>query len=175
METKYCLYCNKELDMKEGTKQLNPKRKFCNDICRNRFAAKKRHTRLKDNEEFKQTNRTRFKNWYKNNKDRQKINILNNYKKNTEIWNQRRFVERHRKDILKYLNTTCFCGNPVKIIMHKTYGDYPKLSSGPNNQKESNLKLIEEYTKKNLIGVCSKICLNKVKNDILSHPKGWSI
>ena len=77
MKIKYCLYCGKELDIKEGMKQLNPKRKFCNDICRNRFAAKKRHTRLKDNDEFKQINRTRLKNWYKNNKDRQKNNVLN--------------------------------------------------------------------------------------------------
>jgi len=27
--------------------------------------------------------------------------------------------------------------------MHRTYGDYPKLTGGPNNKKESNLKLIE--------------------------------
>jgi hypothetical protein len=165
MKPKYCLYCKKELDIKEGTKQLNPKRIFCNSTCNTRYNAKKRHNRLKDNEEFKQTNRTIFKNWYKNNKDRQKTNVLNNYRNNKEKWNQRRFIERHRQDILKYLNTTCFCGNPVKMIMHRTYGDYPKLTGGPNNKKESNLKLIEEYTKKNLIGVCSKICLNKVKNE----------
>ena len=165
METKYCLYCGKELDIKEGMKQINSKRMFCNSTCNTRYNAKKRHNRLKDNEEFKQKNRKRFKNWYQDNKEHQKLNVLNNYKNNKEIWNQRRFIERHRQEILKHLNTSCICGNPVKIIMHRTYGDYPKLTGGPNNKKESNLKLIEEYTKKNLIGVCSRICLNKVKNE----------
>lgn len=161
---KYCLYCNKELEAK-GTK-LNPIRKFCNHTCSSRYFSKMRYNKLKDNEEYKKKNRERFNNWYKNNKERQKINVLNSYHLNKDKWNQRRFVYRNRKKILKHLNTTCFCGNPVKLISNKNYDTYPTLLRGYLNEedKNKNNKLIEEFTKKNLVGVCSKICLRKYKN-----------
>lgn len=156
-----CLYCNKKLELREGQKQLNPSRKYCDRVCQTRYKAREWYKDNKDKPEFKVKAKRRMKNWYSNNKERQNKNTMNDYYKHKEIWNQRHLIYDHRDKIIQFINPLCSCGKPIKIIMHKTFGDYPRLVS--RGQEKENLKLIEKYTKENLIGVCSKLCLEKEK------------
>ena len=157
-----CLHCGKELLPREGKKKLV--RKYCDRLCATRYKAREWYKNNKDKPEFKEKQKKWMKNWYSNNKERQNKNVVNDYNKHRDIWNERKFSYNNRKKITEYLNSFCSCGKPVKIIMHKSFGNYPKLKgSAKKEYQESNLKLIENYTKENLIGVCSRLCLEKEK------------
>lgn len=158
-----CSYCGKELDLKEGKRKLNPRRRFCNHTCNTRYNSLKRHNQFKDNKKFKAKARKRFKGWYKKNKDNQNKNLLSYYYKNKGQWRERGFVQEHRKRIMQFINPLCSCGKKTKIIFHKKYGAVPKLSRGKGNEEEK-LGLIKRYTKENLVGVCSQLCLQKEKS-----------
>ena len=166
VQEKKCLYCSKILEIGEGTKRLNPRRKFCNRTCQTRFAAKKRYNLIKDNEEYKLKKRTFFKEvWYPNNKERQKKNILNDYYKNKKTWQERKNTNDHKRELLKMLSSICaVCGKEeVKIIFHKEYGHYQTLlCSRGEKQKKINLEKLREYSKY-LIPLCSKKCMSIAK------------
>jgi len=163
-----CLKCGKELIPKEGRLQINPKRKFCNNICKTRYDSYKRYLKIKDTIEYKSSQKKIFKNWYEKNKERQKRNTLKDWNINRNRWNQRRFNSNHKKEILEYLNSICpICKNPIKIIMIKKFGEYPNFFSHRTlEEKESDKLKLEKYVKENLIGVCSKECMNKVRKSL---------
>ena len=153
-----CLRCGKEFEPK-GIGKYNEK-KFCKEICRNRYNACKKYKILRDIPEYREKRRKQFKEWYKLNKDKQKENVLRNYRNNKPRWNERRFVDNHRKDIMKFINPLCSCGKVTKIIFHLKFGNRPLLKSGMG--ENNNLELIKKYTEDNLIGVCSRFCMKKL-------------
>lgn len=163
-EKKRCLDCNKELEGREGLDKKDWRTKFCDRNCSVRYTSKKRHEELKNNEEYKEKARKRFNAWYQSqeNKISQNKNVLNYYYKNKEQWRDKGFVREHKLKIMKFINPVCHCGNETKIIYHKKNGIAPKLLKGPSHEKE-NLKIVKKYTKENLIGFCSQLCMQKEK------------
>lgn len=157
---KMCLQCGKELLPIGG--KLNPKRVFCDHTCSTRYNALRRHNKLKNNKNFKKKAKERFQKWAKENKEQQKENILKDYYRNKGKWKQRKFAQEHREKIMQFINPKCFCGKETKIIYNKKYGIFPTLKKGSGNEEEK-LKIIKEYTKENLIGFCSQLCLQKEK------------
>lgn len=170
METKLnkvCLICKKPLNGYQT--------KFCSLKCAQRGDYLNRGDKIRKysreyyyknyDRNFKRKQKS-IKNWYKKNKKRQYKNVLRNYKENKEIWNERHFVNRHRKIILKYINSSCpICGNKVKVIHHKVYGS-PHLLLLRN--KEHNELVLKEYSK-NLIGFCSKICHRNFERGVVTQ------
>jgi hypothetical protein len=65
-----CLLCNKEFES-----YLGYKKKFCSDSCRAKFNSKERYKRLRSDTKFVENNRSKFKAWYENNKERHKIRM----------------------------------------------------------------------------------------------------
>ena len=65
---KKCLRCKKEF--KENRIGTSTERKFCSTVCRNRYNAKKRYDRLKDDPEYKRKKYKYWKDvWYKKNRE----------------------------------------------------------------------------------------------------------
>lgn len=156
-----CLGCNKELIILPGQKRINPKRKFCNYTCRTRFNAKVEWNRYKDVQSYKDKAKLKFKNWIlnPNNRERQNKNILKNYYLNKDKWAERKFCADQRDRIKQFINPVCASckKEPTKLFFHKNYGDVPVMKG----RKEERLWIIKMYTKRNLIGVCSRECLKK--------------
>lgn len=163
---KKCLYCDKILLVNPTTKRINPKRKFCDEICKARHNAITRYNQLRDDPDFKAKNIKRAREWYALNKERQKQNVLRDYYKNKEIWGERNFINKHREKIRPFVNSECvFCGKKVKFFGLKKYGNRPTIYRGWSIAiKEKNAKILEEYAK-NIVGVCSFKCLKLIKKN----------
>ena len=178
--SKYCLKCKDQPDRKRickkcGIKLSNMNYTYCNSCLRKNneemcekekeYAKKrnlKKYPEYRKNEEYRLQHKKAFKQWYQNNKDKQKENVQKDYNKNKEKWKERNYVARHKKEILRYINTKCFmCGKEeIKEIHHTKYDNLPK-------------KNLKEYCKF-LIGFCSRGChrsfesgLPQLKNDTI--------
>lgn len=160
-----CLYCGSKLEVKEGHTKLNPARKYCDSTCQARAEAKKYYEEHKDDPKFMKKRSDFFKNvWYPQNKEKQRQNILNNYYENKDEWKERSFTNKNKARIMLFINPFCSCGKTTQIIFHKRYGHRPLMKLGAGDETRLyNLKMIKKYTKENLIGVCSKLCLEKEK------------
>ncbi len=154
MEEKRCLRCGKVLEIRIGAKRINPKRKFCDKVCQTRFVALAYH--YKYFERDKEKKKVCLKKWYKNNKERQAKNVMNDYYRNKSKWNERSFVTKHRKQILEIISPNCFkCGKKeIKEIHHETYDiERPNTTI---SYKEFQ-KVLLDYCK-HLKGFCSRQC-----------------
>lgn len=155
---KRCKYCKKILKKLNG-KKLNPRREYCNGVCRNRYNTKKNyHNKYKFNKKRIKRERKRFKEWYENNKSKYKEYAKKSYSKNKDRWDERRFINERRDIFLGFIPHKCKnCDKPkIEIISIKVYGKQPKLFKG-KNMMEKNLKILEDYSK-NLLGFCSLKC-----------------
>ncbi len=57
---KRCPHCKKVLEIREGAKRLNTKRKFCNETCRTRFNGRVRYNKYKDEDWYKEKQNKSF-------------------------------------------------------------------------------------------------------------------
>lgn len=157
---KKCLGCKKELVALPG-KRINPKRKFCDHNCASRFNAKKNYEEQKDNLEYKARARNKFNKWYyvEGNRERQNKNVLKHYYLNKDKWAERKFCADQRDRIKQFINPVCASckKEPTKLFFHKNYGDVPIMKGS----KKERLWIIKMYTQRNLVGVCSNLCLKK--------------
>lgn len=155
---KLCKHCRKIILPRKM--EIYPRRNYCNYNCRNSYNSSITRERLRFDETFKKINRNRFRQWYLRNKDKQKKLILRYYRLNKKEWRERGWVGRHRKEILSVIPNVCKeCGdNNIKIIHHISY-DSPRPKLG-NHEKDcrNNIKLIKEYSEKNLLLFCSNKC-----------------
>jgi len=161
-----CLFCGKELQPSQyhnPSGKIDERKKFCNHLCGSRYNARKQYELMKSDEGYREMAREKSKQWYKGNRKRQNKNLLRYYYFNKDKWNERTFCHHNKENIKLFINPSCSqCGKPTKLFFHRAYGNYPKLRKGAGNPQER-LKLIEEYVKNNLIGVCSLVCLHKLK------------
>jgi len=169
MEQK-CLNCENTFKPKlVGTIK---EKKYCDEVCRARVAARRMYNKLKNNKDYKEKRKEIFNEWYQKNKQRQNKNVLNDYYRNKRKWKIRDWVRKNRLKILTFINKSCPCGNKeIKFIGHKEFIEYPRLKTGPNDlTRQENLKEIEKYCSDgHLIGFCSRTCLIsnlKVKHKI---------
>ena len=164
-----CERCNKKLIPIIGREKLNPKRRFCDSVCRNRHNAIKHYSINKDIPEYKIKKSKEAMEWYEKNKKRQYKNVNNDYKKNRHHWVERTWTNKNRKKILFYLSDNChLCGkHQINIIHHETYNT-EKRKIGKKQTEE----YIEEYCK-HILGFCSTKChlryhrnINRKKNKL---------
>ena len=155
-----CLRCGNILLKKEGRKRINPKRKYCDSVCRSRYTRRKRyHKKEKYDIEYKEKQKGLMKNWYKENKERQCKNTLKNYYQNKKKWLERKYTNRNKQKILKILPNICAeCGKDGATIIHHTTYDFPKRKVRKSNKEFQ--KYLIEYCKKLLL-FCSKDCHKK--------------
>ena len=150
-----CLHCGKEIELK---KESNPyKQKFCNHTCDTRFHSKKRYyQKIRDSPEYLERKKENMRMWYENNKEKQKKTVMRDYKTHKKEWNERKYVDRHREEILKIISKFCYgCGKEeIKIIHHETY-DFPTKEGNWNSEKSK--EYLKEYCLQ-LKGFCSKKC-----------------
>jgi len=126
-----CLYCNKELKIREGRKRLNSKRKYCNQTCSTRYTAKKYHLKHKDEQGYKDKQKIKFKEWYKNNKQRQSENVLRYYYKHKDICasrNNTNKVLNCKKKVPKIDRLCKLCGSKKDISLK--FEIYPIKAKG---------------------------------------------
>ena len=157
---KYCEICGKELKKRKGKKRINPKRIFCDEVCKTRYHAHKRYYELRNDKEYLEKQKKKIRSWYKENKEKQRKSVLKDYYKNKNKWEHRKFVNRNRKKILNLLPNECsFCKKKdIKVIHHKTYNmKIPKLISGHQTTNRKNEEILKDYIK-NLLSFCSKEC-----------------
>jgi len=62
-----CLNCG--VGIGEG---ITKEKEFCSTLCRSKYNGRIRYEKLKENPEFKEKAKLRFKNWYERNKDKHK-------------------------------------------------------------------------------------------------------
>lgn len=93
--------------------------RFCSDDCSSQFFSKKRYNELKDNDEFKEYHKKRFKIWYAKNKKRHFINIKRNFEAHREEWRMRSAVRHYRKELIELKGGRCQkCGSKEKLQLH---------------------------------------------------------
>lgn len=154
-----CLICKSSLN-----EDCIKSRKYCSRKCerkanylRNIQKIKEYQSkyRIKNYERDFPKKKKWLKKWYAKNKKKHKENVIENYRKNIKIWDERGFTYSQRNKLLKFINKLCpICKKKVKVIHHKMYGNRPKLVGLSKKGKE---RLLKEYSK-NLLGFCSKIC-----------------
>ena len=146
---------------------LNRVKRYCSSTCRARQNTHCSYLLKKDDEGYRKAKRDFFHIWYQKNKERQKINVMNDFRKNRIRWNHRHFLNRHKPKLKLFIENKCFkCGkenlNYFRII---DYGVRPHLLNSPHFQ-EKNLEMLEEYAK-NIRAYCSKLC--SIKHEELTR------
>lgn len=132
----YCDECLKINYIEQNKKHLDKIKKYYKDnFEKNRINPEKRIKNINN-----------FKNWYENNKEKQKEYISKNYNNNKLKCSERGYVAYHRKELLKLINKKCpICKSKnITQIHHKKYDNLPREN-------------LREYSKF-LIGFCSKLC-----------------
>lgn len=126
---------------------------FCSRLCQTRYSALKNHHKMKNNKNFKKYKIKKFKRWYYQNKDKQKVNVLNDYYKNKEKWNSRKktysiilHLDYTLHPVLKLYCKKCKCKNNL-TIHHEVY--------------PTDVKSIIKAIDKGLIYYLCKKCHNK--------------
>lgn len=152
---KKCLRCDKVLKPKPGKIELNPRRKYCDVICRSRYIALLFYNKHKRDSGFQEQKYKLVKIWNGKNKKRHSDNVLKNYKNNKNEWRERSWTDKNRKKILLILSDNCYLceKSGIKVIHHETY-DLPKRRMGASVISE---EYLHEYCK-NLLGFCSAKC-----------------
>lgn len=151
-EIKICEYqsCKKILQPKYNKHLkkywIHPLRRFCDGICQNRSVTLRYYYRNRDSKKYVEKNKQRFKNWYKNNKKRHFELVYKNYYKNRIEWNERKYVNVHKKKIWEIIGRVCVdCGKKAIQVNHKTY-DFPSRKDFKKNDSRLK-KYIEDYCK----------------------------
>ncbi len=138
-------FCKKILDIKNGKKRLNPRRKYCDQVCRARENSLRTHYENKENKEFLQKKRNQFKDWYRRNKEIHKKNCLKDYHRNKIKWRERHFVDKHKIKIWEIIGNVCKdCGKEAKEVNHLTY-DFPKRNMSLRG--EQHIEYLKWYCK----------------------------
>jgi len=74
-----CKNCGKDLERSLNKERINPKRKFCNEICKTRFNARAYYHKMKHDAEFLRKQKIKTKLWWEKNKERHRANCLKRY------------------------------------------------------------------------------------------------
>lgn len=67
--TRLCKHCSQCLEKRGKEKRVRPNRKFCNQTCRTRFNARSDYEKNKDDEQYKEKNKKKSKEWYSKNRE----------------------------------------------------------------------------------------------------------
>lgn len=171
---KRCKGCNKILEIKEFKIRINPKRKFCDIKCKAKYNYRRLyHEKYKYEDSYKERKKKGMVDWYDKNKDKQFENVRKNYRDNVSIWNERKFTNHHRIEILEILPKNCAnCGIlGINVIHHKEYGKTPKLEHHGPNAKNKNKPKLEKYCGEYLLGFCSMNCHKNYEFKLREHQK----
>lgn len=153
METKNCVNCGKPAI--EG-------KIYCCSYCRVLKNSRDYHFSHRGLESYQKKRTKRMRDWYLENKERQKKNVLKNYASNPYKWKARTFNSTYRNELLKFIPQFCVvCNSPNIQFLHiKDYSiRYPLLQGKSPQDKQ---RLFQEYAL-NLQGICSPMCRGRLR------------
>lgn len=113
------------------------RKEYRSHLCNNRHHSKLRQLRNRDNPEWIKYHNKKSREWYQDNKERQKKAVLADYYKNKVKWSIRAQAREHRAEIIFYKGNICeLCfKNEIEELHHEEYKRMPEEVMGKNKDR----------------------------------------